>query len=213
MAASPCSRVHLTTPCSPIASRISILLTFRCCRRSFVRIADSPARRERHIRLHSSAFVCIRLAFLQRVQYPLHSGNLMKGVPGNCYTWSSMSRPSRRYNRFLYTDSVLRAVHSVILDTRTMPPAALRKAGLQPGDTPTASEHLPSFVDFELAPDPQVRPVAARHSPMPALGDASTSRGLSSGLLTEKRGAQVGDHDVDTGPSLPCAPPPPPVTK
>jgi hypothetical protein len=132
---------------------------------------------------------------------------------GNCYTWNSMSRPSRRYNRFLYTDSVLRVDHNVILDTRTMSPAALRTADLQPGDTEAASEHLPSFVDFELAPDPPVRPVATRRSPMPAPGDASTSRGLSPGLLTQKRGAQVRDHDVDTGPSLPCAPPTPPVTK
>jgi endonuclease/exonuclease/phosphatase family metal-dependent hydrolase len=127
---------------------------------------------------------------------------------GDCHTWSSAAKPSKRFSRFVYSDSVLRVARSVILNTRTMPPNALREAGLRSGDTADASEHLPCFVDFELAPDPPIRPVAARRSPMPALGDASSTAGLASRILTQTQKAQLNGRDVDTGPSLPSLPTP-----
>lgn len=53
-----------------------------------------------------------------------------------------------RFDRFYYTDSVMRPQSKFVLNTETMTTAALAAAGLSSTDTSTASDHLPTVVDF-----------------------------------------------------------------
>ncbi len=64
--------------------------------------------------------------------------------------------PTSRLDRFIYTDSVLRMEERFILRTATMSTAARAAAGLNSGDSVTASDHLPCVVDFlpEASPAP-----------------------------------------------------------
>jgi hypothetical protein len=55
-----------------------------------------------------------------------------------------------RVDYVLYTDSVIRAAQSFVLDTSALSDAALAAAGLQREDTNKSSEHLPLVVDFEF---------------------------------------------------------------
>lgn len=75
---------------------------------------------------------------------PLHTHAPM------AYTWIRERGPfgPGRLDYVIYTDSVLRAVSGFVLHTPEMPPAALTAAGLQAGDTPRASDHLPVVGDF-----------------------------------------------------------------
>jgi len=74
---------------------------------------------------------------------------------GDIHTHRAQSNdPGSRYDRFIYTDSVLRVANRFILNTAAMSPAALAAAGLLPDDTTTASDHLPIVADFALGPDP-----------------------------------------------------------
>jgi len=79
-------------------------------------------------------------------------------INGNPHTCSSReASPTSRLDRFIYTDSVLHVAHRFILNTQTMSPAALAKAGLQSGDTADASNHFPAVVDFALGSNPPGR--------------------------------------------------------
>jgi hypothetical protein len=50
-----------------------------------------------------------------------------------------------------------------------------------------------------------ISPIAARRSPLPALGKASTSHGLGSiGLLSKNPAGVVTSYDMETGLTLPC---------
>jgi endonuclease/exonuclease/phosphatase family metal-dependent hydrolase len=75
---------------------------------------------------------------------PLHTHAPM------AYTWVRERGPfgPGRLDYVIYTDSVLRAVSGFVLHTPEMPAAALAAAGLQAGDTPRASDHLPVVGDF-----------------------------------------------------------------
>lgn len=69
-------------------------------------------------------------------------------------TWSSRdSNPGSRLDRFVYTDSVMRARNKFIVNTATMTAQARTAAGLQAADTDGASDHLPSAVDFAMGGD------------------------------------------------------------
>lgn len=59
-----------------------------------------------------------------------------------------------RYDRMIYTDSVIHAANRFILNTATMTTGALASAGLVATDTALASDHLPVVVDFRLGANP-----------------------------------------------------------
>ncbi len=58
------------------------------------------------------------------------------------------SSPDSRFDRIIYTDSVLRVENRFLLRTATMTSGALSAAGLLAGDSVTAADHLPVIVDF-----------------------------------------------------------------
>ncbi|MBX7246987.1 MAG: endonuclease/exonuclease/phosphatase family protein [Candidatus Sumerlaeaceae bacterium] len=62
--------------------------------------------------------------------------------------------PDSRFDRFIYTDSVLRVRHRFVVNTQTMSASARTAAGLIATDTTNASDHLPAIVDFALGADP-----------------------------------------------------------
>jgi endonuclease/exonuclease/phosphatase family metal-dependent hydrolase len=64
-------------------------------------------------------------------------------------TWvdPGSSFPPGRLDYAYVTDSVLEIAHEFVLSTSTMPAAALDRAGLEAGDTPSASDHLPVVID------------------------------------------------------------------
>lgn len=74
---------------------------------------------------------------------------------GDPDTWPSDSgTPTSRFDRQIYTDSVLRVSRRFLLNTDTMSSGALIAAGLQATDSANASDHLPSVVDYALGGDP-----------------------------------------------------------
>ncbi|MBN1477449.1 endonuclease/exonuclease/phosphatase family protein [Candidatus Sumerlaeota bacterium] len=73
---------------------------------------------------------------------------------GDVHTRSSASTdPISRLDRFIFTDSVMRAEGRFILNTLSMSPGALATASLLASDTAIASDHLPCVVDFALGAD------------------------------------------------------------
>jgi endonuclease/exonuclease/phosphatase family metal-dependent hydrolase len=70
-------------------------------------------------------------------------------------TYPSAGAPRNRFDRFIYTDSVLRVANRAILNTLSLSTATLSVLGLEATDTgTTTSDHLPVFVDFELGAEP-----------------------------------------------------------
>jgi len=67
------------------------------------------------------------------------------------YTWRDDSSPYApgRLDWIFYTGDVLEPLRSYILDTTTMPPDALRRWGLRPGDSLRATDHRALVVDFQ----------------------------------------------------------------
>ena len=83
---------------------------------------------------------------------PRHNGR-----GSQSYTWRDDQLPFApgALDRILYTDSVLRATHSFVLNTTAMTREELDRAGLQEDDVlygggPGNFDHLPMVVDFEF---------------------------------------------------------------
>ncbi len=72
------------------------------------------------------------------------------------HTWrsSTSSYWPGRLDYIIYTDSVMTASHSFILDTETLADDDLQRHNLRSGDTRIASDHLPLVVDFVLHTQP-----------------------------------------------------------
>ncbi|MBX3395956.1 MAG: hypothetical protein KF841_11380 [Phycisphaerae bacterium] len=73
---------------------------------------------------------------------------------GAIITWQGNgSFPPSRLDRMIFTDSAVVVANSFVLNTSTMPPAALSAAGLLAGDTQTqvTSDHLPIVADLRMA--------------------------------------------------------------
>ncbi|WP_022836619.1 endonuclease/exonuclease/phosphatase family protein [Salisaeta longa] len=72
------------------------------------------------------------------------------------FTWidPESSYPPGRLDYLYYSDSVLRATQSFVLNTQAMPPAVLSAHGLEASDTATASDHLPVVLDVRLRDTP-----------------------------------------------------------
>ncbi len=68
------------------------------------------------------------------------------------YTWrdDEAAFTPGRLDAIVYSDSVMRAAHSFILNTRDMAAEDLARHKLQPDDVSRASDHLPVVVDFEV---------------------------------------------------------------
>lgn len=72
-------------------------------------------------------------------------------VDGNVHTFLGSGS---RYDRQIYTDSVIHAVNRFTLNPGTMSAPALATAGLASTDAANASDHLPVAVDYALGPNP-----------------------------------------------------------
>lgn len=69
-------------------------------------------------------------------------------------TWQGNGNfPPSRLDRMIFTDSAVVIANSFVLNTGTMPPAALSNAGLQSGDTQSqvTSDHLPIVADLRMS--------------------------------------------------------------
>jgi len=62
--------------------------------------------------------------------------------------------PESRFDRMVFTDSVIHPVNRFVFNTGTMSPSALSAAGLMGTDSADASDHLPVVTDFAMGPDP-----------------------------------------------------------
>lgn len=69
-------------------------------------------------------------------------------------TWQNPAEtyPPARFDYVIYTDSVLTAARSFVLNTALLPEAVLKAHGLRACDTAEASDHLPVVVDFAFPP-------------------------------------------------------------
>lgn len=70
------------------------------------------------------------------------------------YTWrdDEAAFTPGRLDAIIYSDRVMRAAHSFILNTRDMAPEDLTRHNLHRDDGPKASDHLPLVLDFEILP-------------------------------------------------------------
>jgi hypothetical protein len=67
---------------------------------------------------------------------------------------SRVADPESRFDRMIFTDSVIHAANRFVLNTSTMSSSALAAAGLAGTDSADASDHLPVVTDFALGADP-----------------------------------------------------------
>lgn len=92
------------------------------------------------------------------------------------YTWRDDSSPYApgRLDWIFYTGDVLEPLRSYILDTTTMPPDALERWRLRPGDSLRASDHRVLVVDFRWRRD-QEKSYPPIRKPMATEASRSTS--------------------------------------
>jgi endonuclease/exonuclease/phosphatase family metal-dependent hydrolase len=78
---------------------------------------------------------------------PRHAGGQ------DTFTWrdARSSFAPGKLDYIVYSDSTLRLGNAFVLATEELPPEVLERRGLKPGDTLTASDHLPVVADFTPA--------------------------------------------------------------
>lgn len=78
---------------------------------------------------------------------------------GSANTHSTQGAFDARFDRFYYTDSVVQAPVAFVLNTATMSPAQRAAAGLQAGDSSTATDHAAIVMDLRLLDFPAVESI------------------------------------------------------